>query len=94
MTIKISAVSINTGEIVLTLTFDNPAGSGHMQSVNIRKNVLVGRLLEVRILLGRPLTILDARLALTAIVNEVRQGKTGIPEDFDFSPYVGQELEP
>jgi len=93
LTIKISGVSINTGEIVLTLTFDSPSGSGNLQTFKVRKSDLVQRLIEIRLLLGRALTIQDARFALVAIINEVRRGKTGIPEDFDFAPFIGQELE-
>lgn len=78
---------------MLTIIYDNPSGSGTLFTFKLRKQDLVDRLIEVKTLLGRPLTIADAKQALIAIVNEVRAGKTGIPEDFSFTPYIGIELE-
>jgi hypothetical protein len=53
----------------------------------------VDRLISVRALLGRPLTVTDARQAIVSIINEVRRGKSGVPENFDFTPYINVELE-
>jgi hypothetical protein len=93
MTIKITSISLTSGEIILGIAFDNPSGSGKMQSFNLRKQDLVDRLVQVRQLLGRPLTLTDARQSVVAVVNEVRSGRQGVPEDFDFKPYIGVELE-
>jgi hypothetical protein len=93
MTIKITSVQTSGGEVVLTLTFDNPSGSGKMSTFNVQKRDLVDRLIQVRSLLGRPLTLTDARQVLVEIINEVRKGQQGVPEDFDFRPYIGVELE-
>jgi hypothetical protein len=93
MTVKITQVSTSLGEIVLTITYDNPAGSGQNFTFQLRKQDLVDRLIQVRTLLGRPLTLTDAKQALVAIINEVRQGQQGIPEDFNFTPYIGVNLE-
>lgn len=93
MTIKITSVSTSSGEIVLAVAYDNPSGSGTMFSVNVRKEDLFNRLIQIKALLGRPLTLTDARQVLVEIVNEIRVGKTGIPENFDFSPYINLELE-
>lgn len=93
MTIKISQVQTTGGDATLVLTFDNPSGSGNLSTFTVRMQDLVDRLITVRNLLGRPLTLTDARQALVAIINEVRKGKSGVPERFDFAPYIGVELE-
>lgn len=93
MTIKITAVSASTGEISLTLTYDNPKGSGTTFSFQLRKQDLVDRLITIRSLLGRPLTLTDAKQAIVEVINEVRIGQSGVPENFDFTPYIGVELE-
>ena len=93
MTVKITQVSTTSGEVLLTLTYDNPQGSGNFATFSLRKSDLVDRLIEVRLLLGRPLTLTDAKEAILAIINEVRKGKAGIPEDFNFAPFINIELE-
>lgn len=64
-----------------------------MSSFVLKKQDLFERLRKIRELLGRPLTLQDAKLALIAIVNEVRAGKSGVPEDFNFSSVIDVELE-
>lgn len=93
MTIKITAVTTSSGEIVLTLTYDNSSGSGTLYTYQLRKQDLVDRLAQVRGLLGRPLTIVDAKQAIVEIINEVRRNQSGISENFDFTPYINVELE-
>ena len=93
MTIKITQVSTSTGEVALTITYDNPAGSGQMFSYGLRKQDLFDRLIQIRGLLGRALTITDAKQALVEIINEVRRNVAGIPQDFDFTPFINVELE-
>jgi hypothetical protein len=93
MTIKITQVTSSSGEVILTITYDNPAGSGKLSAFNLRKQDLADRLIQIRSLLGRALTLTDAQQALVEIINEVRRGRQGIPENFDFTPYIGVELE-
>lgn len=93
MTVKITQVTASSGEVILMVTFDVPVGSGVLHVFGIHKQYLVDRLIKIRDLLGRPLTMADAKLALVQIINEVRRGKQGVPEDFDFTPYIGVELE-
>jgi hypothetical protein len=93
MTIKITQVSTLTGEATLTIAYDNPSGSGNLSTFTVSMRDLVDRLITVRNLLGRPLTLTDARQALVALINEVRKGQSGVPERFDFAPYIGVELE-
>ncbi|MCW4045234.1 MAG: hypothetical protein NWE94_06935 [Candidatus Bathyarchaeota archaeon] len=93
MTIKITQVSATTGEVTLQIAFDNPAGSGAMSTFALKKQDLYDRLKSVRELLGRALTLQDAKQALVAVVNEVRAGKSTVPEDFNFASVIGVELE-
>jgi hypothetical protein len=93
VTIKITQVSVSTGEVVLTVSYDNPKGSGQLSIFQLRKQDLVDQLIDIRRLLGRLLTLTDAKQVLVSIINGVRSGQSGIPEDFDFAPYIGVELE-
>ena len=93
MTIKITQVSTSTGEVTLTIVYDNPAGSGTVFTFTLKKQDLFERLRRIRELLGRPLTLQDAKYALIAVVNELRAGRIGVPEDFNFSSVIDVELE-
>lgn len=93
MTIKITQVSTASGEVVLTIVFDNPKDSAQLQTLKLRKQDYVERLLALKNLVGRPLTIADAKDVLLKIVTEERAGLAGIPEDFNFAPYIDVELE-
>lgn len=93
MTIKISQVQTTGGDATLVLTFDNPKGSGNMQSFSLRKSDLYSRLTQLLSLVGRPLTLADAQQVIIQIVNEARVGLAGVPQNFDFAPYIGVELE-
>jgi len=93
LTIKITQVTTATGEVVLTIVFDNPKDSAQLQTLKLRKQDYVERLLALKNLVGRPLTIADAQDVLLKIVAEARAGLAGIPEDFNFAPYIDVELE-
>lgn len=93
MTIKITQVTTTLGQIMLTVTYDNPKGSGTLYTFQLSYQNLVNQLVQVAALLGRNLTLTDAQQALVAIINGVRKNQAGIPQNFDFTPYVGTELE-
>ena len=93
MTIKISQVLTTGSDTVLVVTFDNPKGSGNMQTFNLRKSDLYNRLTQLLSLVGRPLTLADAQQVLVQIIKEARTGLAGVPQNFDFTPYIGAELE-
>jgi len=93
MTVKITQVSTSGGEIVLTITYDNPKGSGNLSTFQLHYRDLVDRLVQVTALLGRSITLTDAQQTLVEIINEVRKNQAGIPQNFDFTPYIGAELE-
>jgi hypothetical protein len=91
--IKITQVIVENGEINLTITFDMPDETTKTFKLNYLD--LVERLKTVRQLLGRPLTVKDAKEALVAIVNQVRAGKKDLPESFlaALQSSVGVDLE-
>jgi hypothetical protein len=93
LTVKIAQVSTTTGEVTLQIAYDNPVGSGAMFTFTLKKQDLFERLKRIRELLGRTLTLQDAKQALVAIVNEVRVGRSSVPEDFNFTGVIGVELE-
>lgn len=93
MTVKITQVTTSTGQIILTITYDNPKGSGTLYTFQLSYQSLVNRLVQVATLLGRSITLTDAQQALVEIINEVRKNQAGIPQNFDFTPYIGTELE-
>jgi len=91
--IKITQVTVENGEINLTISYDLPDGT----TKTFRLNYLdfADRLKIVRQLLGRSLMLKDAQEALIAIVNEVRAGKKLLPESFlaSLQAAVGVDLE-
>ena len=93
MTIKISQVSSASGQIILTITYDNPKGSGNLGTFKLSYQDLKDKLIQVAALLGRGVTLQDAQEVLVEIINEVRKNQAGIPQIFDFAPYIGAELE-
>jgi len=93
MTIKITQVSSASGQIILTITYDNPKGSGNLGTFKLSYQDLKGKLIQVAALLGREATLQDAQEVLVEIINEVRKNQAGIPQIFDFAPYIGAELE-
>jgi hypothetical protein len=93
LTIKITQIAASAGEVVLTVSYDFPIGSGVVKSFKLKKTDLYERLKQVEDLLGRAISLADAQLAIVAFTNEMRKGTSTIPEDFNFAPYINVELE-
>ena len=91
--IKITQLTVENGEINLTISYDLPDGTTKTFKLNYLD--FADRLKAVRQLLGRPLMLKDAQEALIAIVNEVRAGKKLLPESFlaSLQAAVGVDLE-
>jgi hypothetical protein len=91
--IKIAQVTVENGEINLTISYDLTDGT--IKTLKLNYLDLADRLKNVRQLLGRPLMLKDAQEALIAIVNEVRAGKKLLPESFlaSLQAAVGVDLE-
>lgn len=88
--IKLSSVSTSGGDTTLTFSFDN---AGQTSVVQISLADVLDRLKLVKKVLGRPLTLADAKLAIIQIVNELRAGSLPLSESFDFGPFIGVDLE-
>jgi hypothetical protein len=91
--IKITQVTVENGEINLTISYDMPDKTTKTFKLNYLD--LVERLKNIRQLLGRSLTVKDAKEVLIAIVNQVRAGKQDLPESFltTLQSSVGVDLE-
>ena len=91
--IKITQVTVENGEINLTISYDMPDKTTKTFKLNYLD--LVERLKNIRQLLGRPLTVKDAKEVLITIVNQTRAGKQDLPESFlaALQSSVGVDLE-
>jgi hypothetical protein len=88
--IKLRQVITENSEIVFLFDYDQ---TGQTSSVKITYNEVRERLKHVRDFLGRPLLLQDAKLVVIKIINEVRANKVPLLERFDFSQFVGVDLE-
>jgi len=74
----------------LTLQYDR---DGETFALTLNKTDLIERLKTVKQILGRPLTLQDAKLAIIKIINETRAGQKQLTEQFDFTQWIGTDLE-
>ena len=88
--IKITQVNTSSGEVVVRIQYDKDS---QVFTVDVRKDELIERLKLVRKTLGRPVTLTDVKQVIVALVNEVRTGKSPIPEDFNYADFIGMDLE-
>jgi hypothetical protein len=88
--IKLRQVLTENAEIILLFDYDQ---GGQLFSVKIAYNDVRERLKQIRDFLGRPLTVQDAKLIVIKIINEVRANKLPLLERFDFSQFIGVDLE-
>ena len=88
--IKITQVNTSNGEVVVRIQYDKDS---QVFVVDVRKDELIERLKLVRKTLGRPLTLTDVKQVIVALVNEVRAGKSPLPEDFNYADFIGVDLE-
>jgi hypothetical protein len=89
--IKLTQVKTVLGETMLIFEADFPDKS--VKTVQIPLAEIVDKLKTVKQILGRNLTLQDARDVIITIVNQLRQEQTPITERFDFTPYIGVDLE-
>ena len=88
--IKITQVNTSSGEVVVRIQYDKDS---LVFTVDVRKDELIERLKLVRKTLGRPVTLADVKQVIVALINEVRTGKSPIPEDFNYADFIGTDLE-
>jgi hypothetical protein len=88
--IKLKQVQTSLGDAYLTFEYDKES---IVNTVTINKHDIVDRLKTVKQNLGRPLSIQDAKLVIIRLINELREGKTPLSEDFDYSQFIGVNIE-
>ena len=88
--IKLKQVQTSLGEAYLTFEYDKESV---VNTVTISKQDIVDRLKTVKQNLGRPLTLQDAKLIIIRLINELREGKTPLSEDFDYNQFIGVDIE-
>jgi len=89
--IKLTAVSTVNGEVTLTFQVDFPDST--IRTVQIPLAEIVEKLKTVKQVLGRNVTVQDAKDVIVTLVNQIRQEKSPLTERFDFTPYIGVDLE-
>ena len=89
--IKLKLVEMRNGETTLIFEADGfPEGT---REVEIPLSEIVEKLKTVKQILGRSVTVQDARNVIVTLVNQLRKQKAPITERFDFTPYIGVDLE-
>jgi hypothetical protein len=88
--IKLKQVQTSLGDAYLTFDYDK---DGVVSTVTINKQDIVERLKTVKQKLGRALTVQDAKFIIIRLVNDLREGKTPLTEDFDYTQFIGVDLE-
>jgi hypothetical protein len=88
--IKLKQVQTSLGDAYLTFDYDK---DGVVSTVTINKQDIVERLKIVKQKLGRVLTVQDAKFIIIRLVNDLREGKTPLTEDFDYTQFIGVDLE-
>ena len=89
--IKLKTVEMRAGET--TLVFDVDGFPEGIREVEIPLEEIVSKLKMVKQILGQPVTIQDAKNVIVTLVNHLRQEKTPITERFDFTSFIGVDLE-
>lgn len=88
--IKLKQVQTSLGDAYLSFDYDK---EGVISAVTVNKQDIVDRLKVVKQKLGRALTVQDAKLVIIKLVNELREGKAPLTEDFDYTQFIGVDLE-
>lgn len=89
--IKLKQVSTVYGET--TLVFEADGFQEGTRRISIPLSDVLERLKVVKQVLGRPITLQDAKDVIKKIVNDMRTAKTPLTERFDFTPYIEVDLE-
>ena len=89
--IKLKLVEMRHGETTLVFKADGfPEGT---REVEIPLSEIVEKLKTVKQILGRSVTVQDARNVIKTIIEKLRERKAPITERFDFTSYIGVDLE-
>jgi len=90
MTVVITQVKRDTGEVTLTIEYSTDEGT---ETIQIDAEQIVDRLKELRRLLGRKPKSGEAREVVVALINEIRAGKQPLVEIIPWEDYIGIDLE-
>jgi len=88
--IKLRQVLTENSEIVFLFDYDQ---GGQSFTVKISYSEVRERLKQIREFLGRQLTVQDVKLVIIKIINEIRANRVPLLERFDFSQFIGVDLE-
>lgn len=88
--IKLKQVKTILGDAYLE--FEYTQGSETKTIIIDRRDVLA-RLLKVKQLLGRNPTVQDLREVVTRIIAELREGQQPLTTEFDYTQFIGVDLE-
>jgi len=88
--IKLAQVQTIQAECYLTFEYTH---AEQTLTVTINRSDIIERLKTVKKILGRALTLQDAKLAIVRMINEIREGKQQLTEEFDYSKVIGVDLE-
>jgi len=89
--IKLKQVMTVYGET--TLIFDCDGFPEGVRTVPVPLADVIEKLKTVKEILGRSVTLQDAKAVIVTLINEMRRQKSPITERFDFTQYIGVDLE-
>lgn len=88
--IRLKQITVEQGITAFLFEYDL---DGMIYEIEIDEREMIEKLKEVQRLLGRRPTLQDLEEIITQIVNEVRQGRKPFLERFDYSQFIGVDLE-
>jgi len=88
--IRLVNVTTELGKAVLTFEYDV---EGETRTATIEEREIIERLKVLRQLLGRKPTVQDLKEILVNIINEVRKQKEPFLGRFDYTKFIGVDLE-
>ena len=90
MTVVITQVKRDSGEVILTIEYSTDSG---LETIQIDAEQIVDRLKELRRLLGRKPAASEAREVVVTLINEIRAGEQPLVEIVPWEDYIGVDLE-
>ena len=88
----IRLIQISTDQGITSFIFEYDL-EGQIQTLEIDEREIIEKAREFRMLLGRNPTVQDLKEIVVQIVNEVRAGKKPFLERYDYSKWIGVDLE-
>ena len=88
----IRLIQIDTEQGITSFIFEYDL-EGEILTLVINEREIIEKAREFRMLLGRNPTVQDLKEIVIQIVNEVRRGKRPFLEKYDYSKWIGVDLE-